>query len=53
VCGTDDVCAFGFGKSVFFIRNDVQWSLAQCDVFTGTQFERCREGVHQVEQTGN
>lgn len=53
VCGADDVCAFGFGKSVFFIRNDLQWSLEQCEVFAGTQYERCREGVRQVEQTGN
>jgi hypothetical protein len=45
VCGTDQECAFGFGKSVYFIRNDQDWSIKQCGVFDAHQRDRCRAGV--------
>lgn len=48
VCGSMTECAFGFGKSVYFIRNDVDWSLTQCAVFSAEQLERCRDGVRRT-----
>lgn len=45
VCGSSEECASGFGRSVYFIRNDAAWSSEQCGVFPGPQGERCRAGV--------
>jgi hypothetical protein len=45
VCDDSAECAFGFGRSVYFIRNDVPWSLSQCAAFGTASVARCREGV--------
>jgi hypothetical protein len=45
VCGTSPHCAYGFGRSVYFIRNDLEWSQGECVVFTDLLRDRCVEGV--------
>lgn len=45
VCGTSADCAYGFGRSVYFIRNDLEWSQGECGVFPAPLRERCVEGV--------
>lgn len=45
VCGSSVSCAFGFGRSVYFIRNDEVWSLGQCAGFAAVLRARCEDGV--------
>jgi hypothetical protein len=45
VCGDSAHCAYGFGRSVYFIRNDRAWSEAECMVFADILRTRCEEGV--------
>lgn len=52
VCGESSACAHGFGRSVYFIRNDRAWSEGECAVFTGDLRDRCREGVGDAPRAG-
>jgi hypothetical protein len=45
VCGDSVDCAFGFGRSVYFIRNDETWSLGECRGFAEGSRSRCEQGV--------
>lgn len=45
VCGDSAECAYGFGRSVYFIRNDRVWSESECSVFSGDLLDRCKDGV--------
>jgi len=45
VCGGSADCAYGFGRSVYFIRNDMAWSLGECAGFAAGSRSRCESGV--------
>lgn len=52
VCGDSVDCAYGFGRSVYFIRNDEAWSKSECSVFAGGLRVRCEEGVSDAPRAG-
>lgn len=45
ICGTSDLCAEDFGRSVFYVRDDVAWSSKECSSLPATSVAACRRGV--------
>jgi len=47
VCGTSSLCGFGFGRSMYFIRYDEDWSLKECARLVPGPRAGCEDGVRE------
>jgi hypothetical protein len=45
ICGDSVLCANDFGRSVFYVRDDLEWATGECRRLPDALQPHCREGV--------